>query len=692
MKIFKKAKWLTDPEFVGIPPLNLLRKANAEPESAKPDEELLNRHLLVRKTFTCREPEKTIIRITADDYYKLYINGTFVGQGPAPGYHFHYNVNEYDISELLQTGENIIAVHVYYQGLINRVWCSGDNRMGLGAEVISGSEVVAHTDSTWKYHIAKEFVGRETTGYDTQFIDVIDNRKKKIGWKQPAFDDSGWDTLSVNDNADYTFYLQATPSVEVYSMLPVSIRAIKAINESHPSGEGSSMGIMARNQPALLIDFGQEITGGIIFAASGKSGDEIEIHYGEELESPDKVRSDMRCNCKYIDKLVLSGNDDIYESFDYKGFRYVQILPGAAVAHKESIIAEVRHYPYNEKHDSFFSPNRLINQIWDICKNAVKFGTQEGFLDCPTREKGQYLGDATIIAQAHAYLTEDLRIYKKCLHDFALSARICPGLMAVAPGNFMQEIADYSLQWPLQLLKYHELSGDTEFLRDMLPVADGLISYFGQFARADGLLENFKDKPIMVDWPPNLRDNYDYKLMPEYQDGCNTVLNAFYIGAVRAVSQIKDILDIAYDDEFDSLKSAYNNTFYDCENSLFRDSEISLHHSLHANVLSLFFDLSPLDSKKIIGFIKRKRFSCGVYFAYFVLKALAKADEYEFIYELLTSKDERSWGNMIKEGATACFEAWGKEQKWNTSLCHPWASSPIIILTEHSEIINYELT
>ncbi len=37
---------------------------------------------------------------------------------------------------------------------------------------------------------------------------------------------------------------------------------------------------------------------------------------------------------------------------------------------------------------------------------------------------------------------------------------------------------------------------------------------------------------------------------------------------------------------------------------------------------------------------------------------------------------------MLKQGATTCFEVWGKEYKWNTSLCHPWASSPISILIE----------
>ena len=37
---------------------------------------------------------------------------------------------------------------------------------------------------------------------------------------------------------------------------------------------------------------------------------------------------------------------------------------------------------------------------------------------------------------------------------------------------------------------------------------------------------------------------------------------------------------------------------------------------------------------------------------------------------------------MLREGATSCWEAWGRDQKWNTSLCHPWASAPIIMIIE----------
>ena len=77
-----------------------------------------------------------------------------------------------------------------------------------------------------------------------------------------------------------------------------------------------------------------------------------------------------------------------------------------------------------------------------------------------------------------------------------------------------------------------------------------------------------------------------------------------------------------------------------------------------------------------------KGFGCGTQFSYFVLKSLGKMSAYDEELKLLTNESQHSWVNMIKEGATTCFEAWGKEQKWNTSLCHPWSCAPIIAFIE----------
>ena len=123
--------------------------------------------------------------------------------------------------------------------------------------------------------------------------------------------------------------------------------------------------------------------------------------------------------------------------------------------------------------------------------------------------------------------------------------------------------------------------------------------------------------------------------------------------------------------------------FYDEEKGLFRDSTTSGHCALHSNIYPLYFGICPQErTKRIADFLVEKGLSCGVLTGYFYLKALAAARRYDDVYKMLVNESEHGWVNMIREGATTCWEAWGKEQKWNTSLCHPWASGPIPVIIE----------
>jgi len=72
------------------------------------------------------------------------------------------------------------------------------------------------------------------------------------------------------------------------------------------------------------------------------------------------------------------------------------------------------------------------------------------------------------------------------------------------------------------------------------------------------------------------------------------------------------------------------------------------------------------------------------------MKGLGRTGHYRELYELLVNDGPHGWMNMIREGATTCMEAWGKDQKWNTSFCHPWGTSPISIIIE--ELCGIQLT
>ena len=211
--------------------------------------------------------------------------------------------------------------------------------------------------------------------------------------------------------------------------------------------------------------------------------------------------------------------------------------------------------------------------------------------------------------------------------DFSHSTAICKGMMAVAPGSFMQEIADYSLLYPYQLLMYYHFTKDMEFLKKLYPAAEGIERYFEQFKNDHGLLEQVNTKWNLVDWPANLRDNYDFALpQAPVGQGCHNVINALYIGMKQCMEELRKILrlpgisdaTISEAAETERLKQQFIESFFDEKTGLFVDSTVSKHSSLHANAFAAFFNLAPKENK-IAEFIMEKGLCCGVYVSYFCL-------------------------------------------------------------------------
>ena len=248
----------------------------------------------------------------------------------------------------------------------------------------------------------------------------------------------------------------------------------------------------------------------------------------------------------------------------------------------------------------------------------------------------------------------------------------------------MQEIADFSLLWSRLLLIDYNFTKDKEFLKRYYPIAKAVLERFAKYEREDGLLEQVADKWNLVDWPENLRDNYDFTLSrPVVAKGCHNVINALYLGALKTLNEIEALLDLPKTGRYSEKLEAFYRAFLDKETGLFVDSEGSSHSAIHSNIYPLYFEMQPKDStKKIVDFLKEKGLCCGVFMSYFFLKGIAKTGAYQTVFDLLVNESEHGWINMLREGATTCFEAWGKEQKWNTSLCHPWGSAPIPIIIE----------
>ncbi len=661
-----QAQFICHPDFTEVEPYAVLGKGATRKMARNEQEKFLCRHILFRKQAILPKAGCAILNITADDYYKLYINGQFVTQGPAPGYPWRYYYNRIDVTPYLKEGKNTIAVHTYYQGLCNLAWVSGDRRQSFWCELQLDGQPVLCSDTTWKCAIHSGFSPNEyIKGYETAFYEHYDSNSPEEGFHNPDYNDAHWGNAAVYKHADYTLVEQPTGQLDIYNIEPQTVEQMEG---------------------GLRLDFGQNQVGYLHLVAVGQKGDQVELFCGEELNDDGSVRYQMRCNCCYAEKWTLSGGADTLHQYEYKAFRYAEVKFPPTVRLTRAQMT-VRHYPFVQKLQ-YTTQNPQLRQILQLCANTVKYGTQECYVDCPHREKGQYLGDVSVSGRAQALLTGDTTFIKKSILECCASSKICPGLMSVCNAGQMHEIADYSLQLAAQIAWVYAQDGDVAFVKQTLPYVTGVYNHFSKFVNAQGLLEQVDDKWNLVDWPQNLRDGYDFPLTQPIGPGVHNVLNAFWVGFLQSYDELLTIAGQAPTGAAAAAKQAFIDAFYCPQSGLFADAPYTTHSAVQSNVLPLLFGIGTEDEalkNRLIDFIAQKGLTCmGVYMAYFTLAALVQNGRRDLAEQLAT--DEGCWQRMLDQGATTTFEAWGKEQKTNCSLFHPWAVAPAIVFAEGARV------
>ena len=94
--------------------------------------------------------------------------------------------------------------------------------------------------------------------------------------------------------------------------------------------------------------------------------------------------------------------------------------------------------------------------------------------------------------------------------------------------------------------------------------------------------------------------------------------------------------------------------------------------------------MRPEDKKAAVtNFVKSRGMACSVYGAQYLLEGLYNAGEAQAALDLMTSKDKRSWYNMIRCGSTITMEAWDNEFKPNQDWNHAWGAVPANIISRY---------
>jgi len=118
---------------------------------------------------------------------------------------------------------------------------------------------------------------------------------------------------------------------------------------------------------------------------------------------------------------------------------------------------------------SFSTDNEEVNRLFAKCVRTLKVCMRENYMDCPDRERGQWIGDVSVQAPQILYLLDKngLLLLRKAILDF-IRLRRGDILMGNVPGDNSSELPSQSLNAISELgmiSTYYKATGDRDILR-----------------------------------------------------------------------------------------------------------------------------------------------------------------------------------------------------------------------------------
>ena len=448
-----------------------------------------------------------------------------------------------------------------------------------------------------------------------------------------------------------------------------------------------------KQHPAILLDFGKELQGGLQIVTGMPASHEpvaIRVRFGESV-------SEAMCE---IDGVNGATNDHAMRDFTIRlpwlgvmevgnsGFRFVRIdlLDDSADLHLKEVraISTFRDIPYK---GSFRCNDERLNKIWQTGAYTVHLNMQEYLWDGIKRDRLVWVGD---------------------LHPEVMTVNTVFGYNEVVPKSldlirditplpeWMNGISSYSIWWLLIHRDWYYYHGDLAYLKEQKPYMTALLRYLISKVDADGVEK--LDGNRFLDWPSNANPT-----------AINAGLQALMVQAMKAGNELCTVLgENALASECQAMmekmvKAAPKVTKPLLKSGVAPDAPGS---KQAASLLALAGLMKPEEAnRKYLSVNGPKGFS--TFYGYYMLRAMAAADDYQGAIDVI----RQYWGAMIDLGATTFWEDFNMEwlpdasridelvpagkkdihgdygaycyKGFRHSLCHGWASGPTSWLSEY---------
>jgi alpha-L-rhamnosidase len=589
----------------------------------------MNRLVEFRTRFATEQDQPILLRVTASTVYRAWLDGRFIGYGPARAGHGVFRVDEWDLENGLPAGAHTLVIEVV--GSNCNSYAVLNQPSFLQAELLVAGKVVAATGDesggdfdallrhdrvqrVQRYSFQRPFseVWRlpgpapEPIACAAQPVVPLLDR----GVSYPAFEvrapvaHSAAGTVALGPPPEHpwkdrsltgigpTFAgfpeadLETTPSIELQGM---TIAAVE------PAALAESFTLAERGYRTL--DFGTNLSGFIGATLTVTTPTRLAFTF-DEIIQPDGRVSWKRLGCVNIILLELEPGTYHFESIEPYTLRYLTLTVLAG----ECEVADV-HLRELANPDAgrgrFACSDERLERIFEAARETFRQNATDIFMDCPSRERAGWLCDSLFTGRVAADFCGNMSVERNFLENFLHPPRfghLPEGMLPMChpsdhdDGNF---IPNWALWFVVQLDDYARRGGDPDLVTALLPRVTALLEWCRQHENSDGLLEKLPGW-VFVEWS---RAN-------DFVQDVNYPTNMLYAAALAAAGRLLGEPDMATKAEAvrEAIRSqSFDGTFF-VDNALRQEGRLvpTTNRSEVCQYTAFFFDVATPESHPVL--------------------------------------------------------------------------------------------
>lgn len=525
------------------------------------------------------------LKLAASNLYRIFINGEFIGYGPARAAHGYTRVDNYDLSSY--AGEKaVITIEVFSSG-INTFYIV-DEKPFFAAEITENEKTVYNTDDFMAFLVTDRKQKVQRFSFQRSFVEsysmTCDRNAFYLGddgvfKKMSTVEVAGNELIERLVSYPKLNYLNAGESIRKSGAkkteTPKEVWRDRSLTDIGPKLKGYTIDELTEclsdeicslehtsgsaGAKAELYDFGRAVTGFFKIDVSVSKKTVMYIVWDEILNSDGEINP-FRNDCCNALKYELAPGDYGLLSFEANTSRYFEVLIfGDAIINNAGMVLYENPDALDILPDT--DDSELL-EIFEGAKNTFVQNAVDILIDCPSRERAGWLCDTYFSSRAERLFTGKSVVEKSFLENYIMYDKGCPipeGMLPMCyPADTGDEfIPNWAMWFILELKSYFAATGDSEMITRAKPKVYALFDYFKTFLNEENLLENLESW-VFVEWS-KCND-------PEYTAGVNFPSNILYSAALSAAGELYSditLTELAQKVAESVRKYSYNGEFFE---------------------------------------------------------------------------------------------------------------------------------